>query len=284
MKDSTGNEDKNDIFDPEDGSFFRFRLSNKKLAIGCAVFFLLVLIVSAALDIYLRLSSAEGSLDFAGKDLEVNIGKGELHINGDENAEKLSYALTKSSKISLQEQEESLTLAVASGVLTLTLPCVEIPTVTIDAGNAAVMLYDIDAEELIIKSSASVDADKIGAEEISIISDGSLILTNSTAEKAFLKTSGSLTASESSFSFLKIEALDTDASILGGEISALEAESKNANVYFYPENGVREASAIGNLAAINFDGNEDVMLQSLSTDKKGGASVTFKSEQGVLEI
>ena len=284
MKDSTGNEDKNDIFDPEDGSFFRFRLSNKKLAIGCAAFFLIVLIVSAVLDIYLRLSNAEGSLDIAEKELHVNIAQGELHINGDENAEKLSYALTKSSKISLQEQEESLTLAVASGVLTLTLPCAELPSVAIDAKNASVMLYGIDAEELIIKSSASVDADNINAEEISILSDGSLILTNSTAEKAFLKTSGSLTTSESSFHFLKIEASDTDASILGGEISALEAESKNANVYFYPGNGVREASATGNLAAINFDGNEDPMLQNYLAGNESGAVVTFKSEQGVLEI
>lgn len=284
MKDSTGNEDKKDIFNPEDGSFFRFGLSNKKLAMGCAAFLLIVLIVSAVLDIYLRLSSTEGCLDVTGKDLEVYIAKGELHINGNGNAEKISYVLNKSSKISLEEQEDSLTLAVASGVLTLTLPRYEIPSVTIDAGNASVMLYDMAVQELNVKASSSVDADRIGAEEISIISNGSLILTNSTAEKAFLKTSGSLTTSESSFSTLQIETLDNDASILGGEITIFKAESKNANVYFYPENGISEASATGNLAAINFDGNKDTMLQSYSTDNEDGAEVTFKSVQGVLEI
>ncbi len=284
MKDSTGSEDKKGLFDAEDGGFFRFRLSNRNLAIGCAAFFLLVVVVSAALDLYLGLSNAGGSADVEGKDLHVTIGKGELHINGEE-TDQLSYILKKSSKISLEEQEKSLSLAAASGILTLTLPRRGISSVTIDAGNASVMLYDIGTEDLIVKSSASVDADRIDAGNIAIHSAGNLILTNSIAEKAELKTQGSLTTSESSFSSLRIEVGDDDASILGGNILSLEAESGSADIYFYPGNGVSEAAASSEgLAAINFDGNTDTTLKDFSRNLEGGAVASFSSNQGVLEI
>lgn len=284
MKDSTGSDGKRDVFDAEDGSFFRFRLSNRNLAIGCAVLFLLVVVFSAALDIYLRLSNAEGSADVAGKELHVSISKGELHINGDEEAEDLSYVLNKSSKISVEEQEKSLSLTAAGGVLTLTLPHSGISSVVIDAGNASVRLYNIGTENLMVESSASVDADRIDAANISIHSDGNLVLTNSSAHEADLQTPGSLTTSESSFSLLKIEIADDDASILGGDISTFEAGSGNADIYFYPENGVRTASASGRLAAINFDGNGDTTLKEFSRNLEGGAVATFSSNQGVLEI
>lgn len=259
------------------------RIKSRQILVGGAILVLLVAIYAIAMEAYLRASKTEGIIEGDVKKLVIASSNATITIE-ESDADEIGYFLARSRNLEIERNSSTVFLDLKSGILSIRIPRgMEIEAVEIDDENGTLDIFDLAAGSLEARCGGSISMhfSKIGDVAVSC---AGLDISEGIFGTLAIEASGKVDITDVDAENLIMEFDDEDATIIGGRIGKVTAESGSGSLDIDTANGIGYAETEGGAVTIYKDGTDFEDRIYKDEENPEGTVVALHSDTGSIKL
>lgn len=259
------------------------RIKSGQILVGGAVLVLLVAIYAIAMEAYLRTSKTEGTFEGDVKKLVIASSNATITIE-ESDTDEIGYFLARSRNPEITRNSSTVFLDFKSGILSIRVPRgMEIEAVEIDDENGTLDIFDLAVGSLEVRCGGNISMhfSKIGDAAVSC---AAIDISESIFGTLAIESSGRVDITDVDAENIILEFDDEDATILGGRIGKVNAESGSGSLDIDTANGIGYAETAGAAVTIYRNGTDFENRIYRDEENPDGTIVAMHSDTGSIKL